>query len=244
MEDSAVSVLAKLDQLLPAHLAQRVRAVHESMASLLGPARADPVEASHLVLLAQACSRRERVRFDYTDKTGRPTRRLVEPLQVVRAGARWYLAARDVDRSDWRTFRLDRVRDPELVGTRFDFTDPPDPLELVTAGFASMPFPFTARIRLPVPLDEAVKLIPRTVAVFEARDGATVVEVGSGSMARMVAYLSGLRPPCQVLDPPELRHALAAHAREVADANGTAGPSASDGPVRPGGWPGDRAATV
>lgn len=231
LEESAVSVLAKLDQLLPAHLAVRVRAVHDNTASMLGRSRAERVQASCLLLLAHACSARERVRFEYTDKGGQPSRRLVEPLQVVRSGARWYLAARDIDRADWRTFRLDRIRDPENVGTRFEFHDPPDAVGLVTAGFASMPFPFTARVCLPVPLDEAERLVPRTIAMFESRDGATIVEVGSSSMERMVAYLAGMRPPCEVLDPPELRQALVDHLKEVAAANSGARPS---GARRPG----------
>jgi predicted DNA-binding transcriptional regulator YafY len=219
LEESAVSVLAKLDQLLPAHLAVRVRAVHDNTASMLGRRRPERVEASSLVLLAGACSARERVRFEYTDKGGRGSQRLVEPLQVVRSGARWYLAARDIDRADWRTFRLDRIRRPQNVGTRFELTDAPDAVALVTAGFASMPYPFTARIRLPVSLEEAARLIPRTVAMFEAREGSTVVDIGSSSMERMISYLAGMRPPCQVIDPPELRRALADHARDVAQAN-------------------------
>jgi predicted DNA-binding transcriptional regulator YafY len=219
LEESAVSVLAKLDQLLPAHLAVRVRAVHDHTASLLGRSRPERVDAAQLVLLAQACSARERVRFEYTDKGGKGSRRLVEPLQVVRSGARWYLAARDVDRADWRTFRLDRIRNPENVGTRFDLADPPDAVALVTAGFASMPYPFTARICLPVPLEDAARLIPRTMAMFESRAGSTVVELGSSSMERMVAYLAGMRPPCEVLDPPELRRALVEHIRQVEAAN-------------------------
>jgi predicted DNA-binding transcriptional regulator YafY len=219
MEESAVSVLAKLDQLLPAHLAVRVRAVHDNTASMLGRSRPERVQASHLVLLAHACSARERVRFDYTDKGGKPSSRLVEPLQVVRSGARWYLAARDLDRADWRTFRLDRIGNPRNIGTRFEFTDPPDAVALVTAGFASMPYPFTARVCLPVPLEEAERLIPRTIAMFESREGSTIVELGSASMDRMVAYLAGMRPACEVIDPPELRTALVEHVRAVAAAN-------------------------
>jgi predicted DNA-binding transcriptional regulator YafY len=219
LEESAVSVLAKLDQLLPSHLATRTRAVHENTVSMLGRSRPEKVEARHLVLLAQACSARERVRFDYTDKGGTGTRRLVEPLQVVRSGARWYLAARDIDRADWRTFRLDRIRSPENVGTRFEFKDPPDAVALVTAGFASMPYPFTARVLLPVPIDEAERIVPRTVAMFEGREGSTVVELGSTSMERMVSYLAGLRPVCRVLDPPELKTALLDHLRQALRSN-------------------------
>jgi hypothetical protein len=37
----------------------------------------------------------------------------------------------------------------------------------------------------------------------------------------MVGYLAGLYPPCEVLDPPELRDALRAHALGIARANET-----------------------
>jgi predicted DNA-binding transcriptional regulator YafY len=219
LEESAVSTLAKLDQLLPAHLARRVRALHESTASLLWGRQPDPVDAGHLVLLANACSARERIRFAYTDQRGRASERLVEPLQLVRSGWRWYLVARDIDRRAWRTFRLDRLSRPESVGTRFEVVDPPDPVTMVTEGVTLRSYPFRAKIRVPLPVDEATRIVPRTFAVFDDQGGATVIELGSPSLERMVSYLAGLTPPCQVLDPPELRRALREHAKRVASAN-------------------------
>ena len=237
LEESAVAVLAKLDQLLPAHLSRRVRAVHESTASMLGPRRSEPVEAPKLVLLAQACTAQERVRFDYTDKGGRDTRRLVEPLRLVRSGALWYLAARDIDRCDWRTFRLDRITAPENVGTRFDLVDPPDAVELVTAGFASMPYPYRARVRLPLPLEEAARVVPRSLAVLEEHGRTTIVEIGSTSPERLIGYLAGLQPPGEVLDPPELRRTMAEHARRLAEANAAPVDRASPATgIAPAGW--------
>lgn len=221
LEEAATSILAKLEQILPTHLAGRVRAVSSSM-STLQHRRSDAgnrVEAAHLVLFAAACAAKERVRFDYTDKGGSGSSRLVEPIGLVRSGAHWYLAAWDKDRSDWRTFRVDRIRKPTNIGTRFELADPPDPVALVTAGLASMPYPYMARIRVPLPLAEASRVIPRTVALAERPDGSTVVEIGSTTMERMMFYLAGLRPACEVLEPEELRSALAAHAAEVAAAN-------------------------
>ncbi len=34
-------------------------------------------------------------------------------------GRRWYLVAYDLDREDWRTFRVDRVGEPFATGARF-----------------------------------------------------------------------------------------------------------------------------
>ncbi len=219
LEESAVSALAKLDQILPAHVAGRVRALHENTASMLWHGPQEQVDGGHLILLAHACSAQERARFDYVDKSGAPTSRLIEPLRLVRSGWRWYLVAWDVDRSDWRTFRLDRITNPESIGTRFEARNHPDPVEIMTDGAAIGGYPFRARIRLPLSVEEATRVVPRTFAVLEDEGGSTVIELGSTNVERMVGYLAGLNPPCEVLDPPELRFALRAHTIAVAAAN-------------------------
>ena len=222
LEESAVSTMAKLDHILPAHLARRVRSLHESTAQMLWREDRQPkVHAGHLMVLATACSAQERVRFAYTDKGGKASERLVEPLRLVRSGLRWYLVARDIDRADWRTFRLDRVKKPESVGTRFEHKDPPDPVAMVTEGVSMVTYPFRARIRIFLPLEEATKRFPRTNVVIQAEaPHSTIVELGSASIYRMIGYLAGMYPPCEVLDPPELRDALRQHAATVAKANG------------------------
>ena len=219
LEESAESTLSKLEQILPAHLASRVRALHESTASMLYGGQRPTVDAAHLITLASACSARERVRFAYTDKGGKASHRLVEPIGLVRSGARWYLVARDVDRKDWRTFRIDRLGLLETVGTSFEIRDRPDPVALLAEGIAFGSFPFRARVRIPLPVEEATRVIPRTFAVLEGEDGVTVADIGAASMERMVAYLAGVSPPCEVLDPPELRRALLEHARSIEAAN-------------------------
>ena len=70
-------------------------------------------------MLAAACRDREEVRFDYQRRDGEDSRRLVESYQLVTARRRWYLVAWDLLRHDWRMFRLDRVREPLLAGSRF-----------------------------------------------------------------------------------------------------------------------------
>ena len=219
LEEATVSALAKLDQVLPRHLAGRVADLHATTVQLWGrpPER---VDATALALVARACRRSERLRFSYTSRSNERTERLVEPYRLVRFGVRWYLVAHDVGRGDWRTFRLDRLADPRPTGTRFELVDPPDPGELVSRGVAVSAYDFVARIRLPLPLDEALKVIPRTVGV-PAPDGeaATVIELGADAKA-MPRWLASLSCPVEVLDPPELREALRRHGEALAAANG------------------------
>ncbi|HEX4865888.1 MAG TPA: WYL domain-containing protein, partial [Acidimicrobiales bacterium] len=89
-------------------------------------------------------------------------------------------------------------------------------------GISIASFPFQARIRIPLPVEKATRLVPRTFAILEGTQDGTLVELGAPSLERMVAYLAGLSPSCEVLDPPELRKALVRHAKSVVDVNGPA----------------------
>ncbi|MFD0363357.1 helix-turn-helix transcriptional regulator [Nocardia sp. GCM10030253] len=116
IEESAARALVKLQQVLPSRLRRRVDAVDSATVSLGGPAAGPVVDPETLVVLAGAARDRERIRFHYRDKTDAQTRRLAEPHSLVSAGQRWYLVAWDVDRADWRTFRLDRIEEPRPIG--------------------------------------------------------------------------------------------------------------------------------
>jgi predicted DNA-binding transcriptional regulator YafY len=76
------------------------------------------VDPEVLAALAVAVANRERVELRYQAHDGTPSRRAVEPDRLVPDGRRWYLLAFDLDRDDWRVFRVDRVRDPRLTGLR------------------------------------------------------------------------------------------------------------------------------
>jgi len=120
IEDASVRALAKIEQLLPDRLRRNVSALSTSVVSLRW-AHGDVgvVDPDALSVLASACRDHEEVRFDYQRRDGDNSRRLVEPHQLVTAGRRWYLVAWDLRRTDWRTFRLDRLSGAQLAGVRF-----------------------------------------------------------------------------------------------------------------------------
>jgi predicted DNA-binding transcriptional regulator YafY len=109
-EDASVRALAKLQQVLPPRLRGRVAVVAAATGTLVW--EADPIDPERIALLSRAVVNRERLRFEYETHDGSATRRTVEPHSVVAEGRRWYLIAWDVDRGGWRTFRVDRIRDP------------------------------------------------------------------------------------------------------------------------------------
>ena len=89
--------------------------------------------------------------FGYPAATASATDRLVEPHRLVQAGYRWYLVARDVDRDDWRTFRVDRIDAPRLTGVRFVPRDPPDAASFVATAVTTAPYRYQARVLLHAP---------------------------------------------------------------------------------------------
>ena len=113
MEETSVRALAKLVQVMPRRLRRRVDALRE-YAVVAGPARGPTVDAGDITVIAQACRDAERLRFDHRD-----AHRHVEPHRLVLLGRKWYLVAWDLDRVDWRTFRVDRMSGPAPTGARF-----------------------------------------------------------------------------------------------------------------------------
>jgi predicted DNA-binding transcriptional regulator YafY len=218
LEEAAVSVLARLDTLLPQHLAARVRAVHTATVQV-EDRREEQVDSGLLVGLAQACGRSQRVRFAYADRTGKGSDRLVEPHRLVRVGPRWYLVAFDADRRDWRTFRVDRMERLEQVGTSFTHADPPDAVSFVRDGLRARVWPFEARLRIAADAATVTAALPNAIGFVDDDGHGTIVDVGSTSLERMVRYLAGLSLPCEVLGPPPLRAALRAHAAALLAAN-------------------------
>jgi predicted DNA-binding transcriptional regulator YafY len=120
IDEGAVSAMAKLEQVVPDRVRRRIAALHQAIETVQWQhPEVALVDGDALVVVAQACRDREELRFDYRDRVGTATSRLVQPYQLVTVGRRWYLVAWDLRRADWRTFRVDRLARVELAGGRF-----------------------------------------------------------------------------------------------------------------------------
>ncbi|AJT42467.1 helix-turn-helix transcriptional regulator [Psychromicrobium lacuslunae] len=117
IEEASVRALAKVIQVMPNKLRHRVEALRA--ATIPAAANGPIVAASLLTTVAQSCRDQERLEFSYLDASGSSQQRLVEPHRLVSLRQRWYLVAYDMARHDWRSFRLDRMGNPENTGQRF-----------------------------------------------------------------------------------------------------------------------------
>ncbi len=118
--EAADGALRKLERVLPPRLRRRVTAMS-------AVTHAVPRQAPDLAVvdtLATAAHERRDVRFTYRNRAGEETERHVEPYRQVLLDRHWYLLAWDLDRTDWRTFRVDRIASVEVPGSTFAPRDP------------------------------------------------------------------------------------------------------------------------
>lgn len=153
---TTLSALAKIEQVLPPVLRARVNALAAAVRPT-GVDRGSIVPGPVLGELALACRDRERLRFVYTSREGARTERRVEPHTLAPADRHWYLLAWDLDREDWRTFRVDRLG--EIAHTQMRFQPrgitPEQADEMILAATASWGRrTIGAEVVLDLPLEE------------------------------------------------------------------------------------------
>ncbi|MBV9606845.1 MAG: YafY family transcriptional regulator [Solirubrobacterales bacterium] len=210
IEETSVRALSKLEQVLPGRLRRRVSALSDATSAfgVEGPR----IDAEVLATLAGACRDYARLRFSYEARDEKTSARMVEPAAVVYSGHRWYLVAFDLDRDDWRTFRLDRIRGRVRLGERGRRRIVPggDPAAFVRErlrgaweGDSSAVVP--GRIRMHAPAARVGSRVPRRYANVEAEgeDACIVTSRGRWSHGFLV-WMATLDEPMEVLDPPEL----------------------------------------
>jgi predicted DNA-binding transcriptional regulator YafY len=223
VEETSVRALAKLEQVMPDRLRRRVSALQSFTVPVPPDSPGPRVTADTLITLTAACRDHERLRFDYRGHDGTESRRVVEPSRLVAWGRRWYLVAWDVDRSDWRTFRVDRLVPRPPTGPRFTPREPPeDVVTRVTRGVSAAAWRHRAEVTVHAPAETVLARINPAVGTVEAVDeGTCVLRTGSDTLESLAVHLGLLGVDFTVTDPPELVEQLRALARRYADATVT-----------------------
>lgn len=199
--DAADRALATVRQVMPSHLRNRVDAVRFSGAVVEEMVDPDVLEAA-----SRAVHDRTTMRFDHGDPA---TSRHVEPHGLVARGGRWYLVAWDLDRRDWRIFRLDRMTPSRTPGPRFTPRAIPtgDAATFVAARSKGSTdddrWPCTGRFEIDLPAAELAPWI-RDGEVEEIGPGSSRVTMGSWSWAGLLAAVVRFDAPFRVLAPAEL----------------------------------------
>jgi predicted DNA-binding transcriptional regulator YafY len=215
LDDAATRAYGKLDQLLPNRLRHHASAVRASLETRT--VAAPGVAIGVLAELAQATSDHRIVRFDYRDQRQASTERRVEPHRQVHLRARWYLLAWDLDRVDWRVFRLDRITG--LTRTTASFEPRPLPADSAVDYLRQGMNAERHEHRLAVAASAAAVSDAFTgehAAIARVAD-ATELTVWSDTWTWILPQLARLDAPFRVIDSPD-RTAIATFARRLLDA--------------------------
>ncbi|HXT87997.1 MAG TPA: YafY family protein [Trebonia sp.] len=220
IEEAALRALAKLEQVLPSRLRDRVGGLKSVITPVPLEATGPQVDPDVLTAVAAACRARERLRFSYQSRDGAASDREAEPYHLVNWGRRWYLVAYDVGRSGWRTFRADRISLRTPGGGRFTPRPLPsnDLAMWVSQRVATAGWRYRARVTVFAPAaDVAERIGPYAGIVSPGPVGepgeACVLDTGSDSLSTLAVYLGLLGWDFRVESPPE----LADHVRALAD---------------------------
>ena len=164
-------------------------------------------------LLKQAVLERQTLAFDYAGSCGSTRPRRVLPARLVFKGQAWYLQALDLEREDYRTFRLSRILSPAFTGEVFhrrleppdiDFSGEIPPLFRVEVALRFAPY---MAYRVYDEFDQG--------CVTRQEDGALLVETVFPEDQWLYGYLLSFGAGVEVLSPDTLRRRLAVLGREI-----------------------------
>jgi predicted DNA-binding transcriptional regulator YafY len=210
IEEASIRALAKLEQVLPSRLRQRVGALGAATEPMLAWER-PTVAPETLTTVAGAITAHERLRFGYRSHDGTATDRLVEPHRLVSAGRRWYLVAFDSERGDWRTFRMDRVSEPARTGVRVPPRQLPadDAATFVTQQLSALAPVYRAVVTLHAPAAQvAGRVGDRPGDVEPIDEHSCRVRSHSDTLEWLALRLATLGCDFEVHEPPELAEYL------------------------------------
>ncbi|WP_433361513.1 helix-turn-helix transcriptional regulator [Actinoplanes sp. CA-142083] len=212
LAEDAARALTTIRQVLPARLRNRVNALQ--ITAVERPGTPAPVGGDVLLAISAAVHAREVLRFDYNAAPRR-----AEPHHLVTWDGRWYVVAWDLDRADWRTFRVDRMSLRTPNGPRFTPRTLPggDVAAWVSETFRGAVCQGTVILDRPA---AEVALYTRDGVVEELGPDRCRLTVASWSWPSLAAAIARFDGGIEVVAPPELSEAFSHLGRRLLNAAG------------------------
>ncbi|MCE0537594.1 YafY family transcriptional regulator [Kineosporia rhizophila] len=224
LAEAAGRALSTIRQVMPARLRNRIAAVE---VSAVEPPASQPdshLDSRTLLAISAAVRAHEVLRFDYGTAG---TVRQAEPHHVITWKGRWYLVAWDLERKDWRTFRVDRISLRTPNGPRFAPREVPggDVARHVLSTFrgsgdSSGNWPCQGTVILDRPTADIAPYIADGI-VQEAGPDRCRLTLGAWSWPALAAAIARYDAEIEVVGPAELAEAFT----ELADRCARAGSS-------------------
>jgi predicted DNA-binding transcriptional regulator YafY len=208
--------LAKLERVMSEALRGRIRALQETVSIAAGRPQA-PARSEALLTLAAAVGEQRRVRLCYSSGLSRETKREVDPYGVMHREGYWYAVGYCHLREGMRLFRLDRVREAEMLKETFARPAGLDSPGAVLSAVANTHGDrWSVEVLLETGVDEVRGQLPSVGLSLEQKEGGTLLRCSTWSLEWPARVLAGLDCSFVVRRPTELRDALEQRAEKLA----------------------------
>jgi len=177
--DPVGSALGKIVRALPEPVAAQAEAVRRTTAPAPDRAAARP-DPGTTTALVQACSDHRRLRLGYRSEAGSEWVVEVDPWAVVVRHGRWYLLCRSHTTDARRAYRIDRVREVQVLEETFGPPADLHPVAMLEEHLA-LGWEYDVEVVIDAPVDTVARCIARAIGRLEPLDGQTSRLVGSTS---------------------------------------------------------------
>lgn len=170
-------------------------------------------EKERFALLKEAILDKKVIYFDYFGSDGSKTERTAEPLRLIFKGLGWYLYAFCRVKSDYRVFKLTRIKNLKLEEDHFDREAPED-------AFVEAEQRYTvkmAMLKLRIDASMAFRVYDEfeEANIEKNSDGSFTVTTLFPEGEWMVGYLLGYGDALEVLEPVEIRNDIRKRAEKI-----------------------------
>ncbi len=204
------AALTKLASILPAGLAQKLRQSIEAIASK--PHNPHYITVFEQVAIAWATQRRLLIHYQSL-RSPEVKRWFLEPYFVEMTGVGYSIYvignAKSEDREGLTTFKLDRIKQAELLDGTFEIPAGLNLEKLLTSSWGVMWGDIATEVKLKFSpqVSKRVKesIWHPTQVIEDLPDGGCLLTIWVGNTLEMVPWLRGWGPDVEVLEPPTLR---------------------------------------
>lgn len=164
-------------------------------------------------LLKSAVIHRQSVKIHYANSYGEIRERIVLPYKLSYKSKAWYLKAFCTKKQDWRTFKLNRIWDLELLNERFPTRDFPKPVDCSGREYQEITLRFSRDMAYRV-YDEFDK-----TQIRRQENGDYIVSAKMPEDAWLTGFLLSFGTQVEILSPAYLKNVLAEQAKLIYEKN-------------------------
>ena len=200
--------LAKVSRVLPLRARERLEAVSSHLVLFPHNQQARP-DASLLIDLSGAIHASQRIAIDYRSLSNASTHRKVEPYGITGWKGHWYLGGYCCLRSDYRSFRLDRIQHVDILTETFEKAEDFDFEAFVKETYGENEASgMHIEVEFQVDLSTVQQKIPSVYGTLTPTANGALLQQQNDDIEGLARYLMAINLPFVIHNPPELREAL------------------------------------